>query len=203
MEKDFLQLYREETKRLLWSNAAMDRSRNLAILILVAMVLVSFGFAETTSHRVSYFGSLAVFVLIFFEARLFRSYAVTNQRIEWLESKVNAATKNKQDALQAVPPQQLALAFANVRRPSFINGIAHRIYTTYFLIFLVLDTCWLLKVYLSPQPSLTFSEFVHRLDLGFFSGWATVAFMAVFWGLFIFISVRIRAMKKQNIQRYE
>jgi uncharacterized membrane protein len=198
MEKDFLQLYSEETKRLLWSKSAMDMTRNIAVLVLLAMILISFGFREPTSHRVPYFGSLAMFALVLFETRLFRFHAVSEQRIQLLEQNFSHAILDKKYIPDRALQQQLAASYDNPSQPSFTEAIAYRVYKNYFLIFLVLDACWLSKVYLSPQPPVSVSDFVRRLDLGFFSGWATVTFLTLFWLLFILAAIRIRALKKRK-----
>lgn len=199
MENDLLRLYAEEMKRLLWSKAGMDTIRNVAVLILFGMIFISFGFNEPTSHRVPYFGSLAMFALVLFETRLFRFHAVSDQRIQLLERNFIPTIFDPQNSPEKAWEQQLAASYANPVKPSFLESIAYRIYKNYFLIFLALDTSWLSKVYLSPQPASNLSEFVHRLDLGFFSGWATIGFMAVFWCLFVFALIRIKALKTQKI----
>jgi len=85
MDKDELTLYTEEMKRYLWFKSGLDTTRNLAVMILFGMIFVSFGFSEPTSHRVPYFGSLAVFALVLFETRLFRFYAASETRIRLME----------------------------------------------------------------------------------------------------------------------
>lgn len=194
-----MRLYAEEMKRLLWSKAGMDNIRNLAVLILFGMIFVSFGFNEPTSHRVPYFGSLAMFALVLFETRFFRFHAISDQRIQLLERNFIPAIFDPQKAPGKTWEQEFAASYASPVKPSFFEAIAYRIYKNYFLIFLALDTSWLSKVYLSPQPASSLSEFVHRLDLGFFSGWATVGFMAVFWALFVLALIRIRALRKQKL----
>ena len=198
MENDLLRLYAGEMKRLLWSKASMDMIRNVAVLILFGMILISFGFDEPTSHRVPYFGSLAMFALVLFETRLFRFHAVSDQRVQLLERNFIPTLLDPQNTPEQDWEQQLAASYANPAKPSFLEAIAYRIYKNYFLIFLALDISWLSKVYLSPQPASSFSEFVHRLDLGFFPGWATVGFMTVFWALFVWAVIRIRKLKKEK-----
>lgn len=197
MESDLLTLYAAETKQLLWSKRGMDATRNAAVFILFAMIAVSFGLGEATGHRVPYFGSLAVFALVLFEARLFRTSVAGEHRVQLLEQNFLPSLFN-QPPLQTDWRQRLAESYAHPPKPSFLEALAGRIYKNYFLIFLALDTSWLAKVYLSPAPAQSFAEFVHRLDLGFFSGWITVGFMSLFWISFTAALLKIRSAKKHK-----
>jgi len=198
MENDYLKIYATEMKTLLWSKSAMDMTRNLSVLILFGMIFITFGFTEATSHRVPYFGSLAVFALVLFETRLFRYYSVNEQRVRILEKNFIAQLFDAGAIPEANWKQQLTGSFTRPFKPPFLAAIAFRIYKNYFILFLALDTSWLSKLYLYPEPADSFSEFVHRLDLGFFSGWATVAFMSIFWILFIVALIWVLKNKKQK-----
>lgn len=198
MENDYLKLYAAETERLLWSRGGMDATRNLAALILFGTIVVAFGFFEPTSHRVPFFSSLAVFALLLFEARLFRHHAVSQQRVRLLERNFLPPLFDQEVVPEKDWQRQLAAGYAHPVRPAFLEALAHRIYKNYFLIFLALDTGWLSKVYLSPQPANSFSQFVRRLDLGFLSGWVTLGFVLVFWTAFTVAVFRAKRAKKQK-----
>lgn len=204
MEKDLLTIYSEEMKRLLWSKSGMDMTRNIAVVILFGMTFISFGFAEPTSHRVPYFGSLAVFALVLFETRMFRYYSVSEQRVGLLERNFIAPLFDPGIKPQPDWEQVLAGTYTTPFIPPFFEAIAFRIYKNYFILFMALDAAWLSKVYLYPAPAKGLSEFVHHLDLGFFSGWATVAFMSLFWILFVIALVWVKAnkAKKEYLRGY-
>jgi uncharacterized membrane protein len=198
MDKDELTLYTEEMKRYLWFKSGLDTTRNLAVMILFGMIFVSFGFSEPTSHRVPYFGSLAVFALVLFETRLFRFYAASETRIRLMERHMIGPLFDKGIKGDVQWRETLAETYSRSKMPGFFEAIAFRIYKNYFIIFLALDTSWISKLYLAPQPAEDFAEFVHRLDLGILPGWATLAFMGVFWILFILAVFWIRRRKSRH-----
>jgi uncharacterized membrane protein len=198
MEKDYLLIYTEEMKRLLWCKSAMDMTRNLAVLILFGMILIMFGFIEPTSHRVPYFGSLAVFALVIFETRLFRHFAVNEYRVQLLERNFVAPTLDNDMKPDKNWEKLLAESYDFPMKPNFLESIAFRIYKNYFILFLALDTSWLAKIYLYPQPAASFHEFVHRLDLGFFLGIYTLIFMTVFWLLFVYAMFWVNKKRKEK-----
>ncbi len=198
MDGEWLKLYREEMKHLRWWKSGMDATRNIAVAILFGMIFVAFGFGEVTSHRVPYFGSLAVFALVLFEVRLYRFHAVTETRVRLLERNVIAPALDSTLDAEGGWEQQLAESYAHPPMPGFFKSIAFRIYKNYFILFMALDTSWLSKVYLSPEPPASFPEFVHRLDLGIFAGWATLAFMALFWTLFVVAVLWVRMKKRTD-----
>jgi len=185
MEKEDVALYAEEMRKYLWFKSGLDLTRNIAVAVLFGMIFVSFGFPEPTSHRVPYFGSLAVFALVLFETRLFRYFAVCETRIRILERHVVGASLEKAGKADIQWKHTLAETYVHPKMPGFFESIAFRIYKNYFIIFLALDTSWVSKAYLSPQPAESFVEFVHRLDIGIFVGWITMGFMALFWILFV------------------
>ncbi len=198
MENDILKIYSEEMKRMLWSKSGLDITRNISVAVLFGMIFISFGFTEPTSHRVPYFGSLAVFALVIFETRLFRYFSITEQRVRLIEKNFIAPMFDSQVKYEQNWEQQLSKSYTDPYKPSFLESIAYRIYKNYFIIFLALDTSWLSKLYLYPAPAKGFSEFVHRLDLGFFPGWATIAFMSLFWVLFVVALIFIAGRKKRK-----
>lgn len=198
MEADYLQLYAEESKQLLWSKTGMDMTRNAAVFIVFVMIIVAFGVQGPTAHGTTFFGSLVVFALALFEARLFRSQAASAYRVQVLERNFIPSVFDKQSASESNWEQQLASSYDHPLRPSFADAIAYRIAKNYFLIFLALDTSWLAKVYLYPQPAGSFREYISRLDLGILTGWAAVAFVIVFWVVFVIAVIRVRSQKKQK-----
>jgi uncharacterized membrane protein len=204
MEDDFLKIYSEETKRLLRSKSAMDTTRNISITILLGMILISFASAAPVSYHVPLFASLAVFVLLLFETWLFCSSFISERRVRLLEKNFIAPMFDGQVKIESNWQGVLSGNYVKTSRPPLLPSIAFRIYKNYFILYLAVDSSWLAKVYLSPEPPSSFSEFVSRLDLGVFVGWATVVFVVVFWLLFVIalIWVGVNQKKKEYLHGY-
>ena len=143
MENDFLTIYSKEMKQLLWSKSGMDMTRNIGVVILFGMIFIAFGFIEPTSHRVPYFGSLAVFALVLFETRLFRYYLVSGQRVSLIERNFIAPMFDPKVVPEPGWKQIISATYINPFKPPLLPSIAFRIYKNYFILFLALDTSWL------------------------------------------------------------
>lgn len=204
MENDFLKLYTEEMKRLLQSKSRIDMTRNISVIILLGMILISFASAQPVSYQVPLFGSLVVFVMLLFETRLFCSSFIRERQVRLLERNFIATMFDNEVKTESDWKDILSGSVVKTSKPPFLTSLAFRIYKNYFILFVAIDSSWLAKVYLSPQAPSSFSEYVYRLDLGVFVGWATVAFVVVFWILFVvaLIWVGVNLKKKEYLHGY-
>lgn len=189
-------LYAEETRRSLSWRTAMDWTRNLSVLIVAGMAFVAFGLNGST-HYVLFFGSLAVFALLIFEARMHRFAQAPEDRLREIEKNYFAPALDVGVSADASWRERLAKSLLSTA-PSvgFIEAIAARVSKNYFVIFLALDSCWLSKLYLDPRPATSLVEFWHRVDFGFVPGWAILLFLVPFWGSLVGLTVWFRLKEK-------
>jgi uncharacterized membrane protein len=204
MEANLVKMYSEEMQHLMRNKSRMDLTRNISLVILLGMILISFASGQPVSYQVPLFGSLAVFVLLLFETRLFCSSFIRGKRVRLLEKNFIAPMFDIQVKTQSDWDGVLSGSYVKTSKPPFLPSIAFRIYRNYFILYLAIDSSWLTKVYLSPEPPSSFSEFVYRLDLGVFVGWAAVVFVVVFWLLFVIalIWVGVNQKKKEYLHGY-
>lgn len=196
-------LYREEMRRLLWFRGSMDATRNLSVFIVAGMAYVMFGLPETSSHLVAFIGSLTVFALLIFESRTCQFAENSEVRVREIEANYLAPAIDASAHPEEGWENRLAADLANMRpMMSFIEAFAARIYRNYFLIFIALDACWFSKLYLYPHPVASWSEFVHRADLGFVPGWLVLGVVVPVWGSYILLIIWLRGKYNGREPRY-
>jgi uncharacterized membrane protein len=177
--------YAEEVRRALSWREAMERTRDLSVVIVAGMAFIAFGLTGST-HLVLFLGSLAIFALLIFEARMFRFSELSEQRLRQIEENYFAPALDP--ALTPVSNWREVLAKSLVSTEpavGFIEAFATRIARNYFIIFLALDVCWFSKLYLDPTPATSWSAFEHRADLGILPGWAVLLVVVPVWGSYI------------------
>lgn len=178
-----------ELERVLAWRRSLDGLRNLAVGMLTAMIIATFAL-PASGHLVIFFGSLALFAVMIFEARAFQHADAAEARLADLERHAVAPALDP----TLTPDPELAARLAEslgrvAPRMRFLEAIAGRIHDNYAAIFLALDATWVSKIYLDPAPATSFSQFVHRADLGLVPGWFVLSFLIPFWGTFVVLSV--------------
>lgn len=195
-------IYHEQMRRLLWFRGTIDATRNVGVLVLGVMIAFTFGLSSST-HLILFFGSLAIFALLIFELRAHRFAAIAEECVREIER--NAFAPEIDPTVHAEEGWQARLA-DRLAHPRFTmtitEALASRIYRHYAAIFFALDGSWVAKLYLDPQPAASFSEFVHRADLGFVPWWVVLPFLIPFWGLFIVLIVWLRGKENGREPRY-
>ena len=195
-------LYAQEVRRVLAWRRGLDATRNLAIGIVAAMALVAFGLQDS-SHLVLFLGSLTVFALAIFESRMYQFAEVSEQRLRDIEREHFGPLLDR--SLQPTPGWREALGRGlSAAGPgvSFIEAFAARILRNYFLIFLALDACWFLKLYLYPDPAASLGELVRRADLGVLPGWLVLSVVVPVWGSYIGLVIWLLGKHSGREPRY-
>lgn len=183
------QLYHESVKQELATKRSMEMTSNLSVFIIAGMMYFIFGFPETSSHLVAIIGSLTVFVLQIFEARIFMKNYVYRKRVDEMEE-----TLVKQNE---IPDGAILYSGMGI---NFVYAFAATAWKNYILIFLTLDACWFSKLYLFPAPASSWSEFLSRPESGFIPGWFFFAFAGVFWLIYFSLGIwyKIKSKSEKN-----
>jgi len=181
------QLYHESVKQELATKRSMEMTSNLSVFIIAGMMYFIFGFPESSSHLVAIIGSLTVFVLQIFEARIYMKNYTYRKRVDEIEETL---LKQKE-----IPDAAVHYSGAGV---NFVYAFAATAWKNYILIFLTLDACWFAKLYLFPFPAASWSEFLSRPQSGFLPGWFFFAFAGVFWIIYISLGIWYKIKSKSE-----
>jgi hypothetical protein len=127
---------------------------------------------------------------LFIETRRYRYYELWSYRVRLMETDFYAA--------MLVPPFHPSPEWAeslaeNLLSPSFpisiLEAFGRRLRRNYFWIFLILYASWAAKIWLYPQPAMTWGEFIRRSAIGPISGEIMIAL-----GLGLYTSLLIVAL---------
>jgi len=183
------QLYHESVKQEIATKRSMEMTSNLSVFIIAGMMYFIFGFPETSSHLVAIIGSLTVFVLQIFEARVFMKNYTYKKRVNEIEEALLKQNEN--------PDTSVHYSGTGI---NFVYAFAATIWKNYILIFLTLDACWFAKLYLFPTPASSWSEFLSRPESGFIPGWFFFTFAGVFWLIYFSLGIwyKIKSKSEKN-----
>lgn len=198
--------YRGEVQRSnTWRNR-LDTTTNWAVI--TAGATLSFAFSSTVNpHFVIPINSVLVAFFLFMEARRYRYYEIWSSRVRLLETGYFAQLLGPQSTIDREWAEHLA---ADLTTPHFTisewEAVGRRLRRNYLWIFMLLAVSWNLKVYLHPQPALSFDQFLERASVGGVPGSMIFLVGVIFnLGLFIFAiaTVRLREATGEVLPRHD
>ena len=182
-------LFRAEIQRANVWRQRLDTTTNWAVVATGATLSIAFSQPEI-HHAIIILNTLLVMWFLFIETRRYRYYELWSYRVRLMETDFYAA--------MLVPPFHPSPEWAeslveNLLSPSFPISIweafGRRLRRNYFWIFLILYASWAAKIWLYPQPAMTWGEFIRRSAIGPISGEIMIAL-----GLGLYTSLLIVAL---------
>lgn len=162
----------------------LDTTTNWAVVTTAGIITFALG-NETVPHGVFPFAMLLTLFFLNLEARRFRIYEMTHQRVRLLERGFYAEVLGG----DALPGWQQALraSLENPQSPiSWLESLGWRLRRTYLLIYAALLLAWWGKlVVLHPDARITLGE----VGIGLLPGWLVALLVGVFYGLLILLAV--------------
>lgn len=181
--------YRGEVTRSNTWRTRLDNTTNWAVVTTGATLTFAFGSTDNPAF-VLVINTLLLLFFLFMEARRYRYYELWMSRVRILE-------QNFFGALLA-PPFLPTSDWANrlsdsLHHPHFpitlLEAWGRRYRRNYAPMFLILALSWLLKVYLHPTPTTSWSEFLQRAALGPLPGSIMIGIGLIFHLMLIVIGV--------------
>lgn len=183
------QFYRSEVGRSNTWRSRLDTTTNWAVIISGATL--SFTFSDPAHpHFVIPLNSLLVSVFLYMEARRYRYYEIWSSRARLVEKDYFASLLRPQGA----GDQECLLPLSDyLLQPAFTismwEAIGRRLRRNYLVIFMLLGVCWVLKIYLQPQPARDFHEFITRTGVGLIPGWIVLTLGIIFNGTVVAVAL--------------
>jgi uncharacterized membrane protein len=193
----------EVTRANVWRQR-LDTTTNWAVISTGASVTVAFGTGG--HHSVILLNTLLITIYLWIEARRYRYYELWSSRIRLMETDFFAS--------MLVPPfgpapdwaESLAEHLLQPHYPiSVLEAIGRRYRRNYIWIFLLLVIAWVVKLWLSPLPSLTLTEFVFRAGIGGLPGELVIAVFLgynAFWLLLGLLTLGLQEASGEVLPRY-
>ncbi len=187
-------LFRAEVQRANVWRQRLDTTTNWAVVATGATLSIAFS-QPTIHHGIIILNTLLVMWFLFIEARRYRYYELWSYRVRLMETDFYAA--------MLVPPFHPSPEWAeslaeNLLSPSFPismwEAFGRRLRRNYFWIFFILCASWIAKIWLFPQPPLTFEEFISRGAVGPISGGIMIALGMVFYSTLALVAIATIAM---------
>ncbi len=181
--------YRGEVTRSNTWRTRLDNTTNWAVITTGATLTFAFGSTQNPAF-VLVINTLLLLLFLFMEARRYRYYELWMSRVRILEQNFFGALLS--------PPFLPASDWANrlndsLHHPHFpitlLEAWGRRYRRNYAPMFLILAVSWLLKVYLHPEPTTSWAEFLQRADLGPLSGSIVVGLGLAFHLILIAIGI--------------
>ena len=178
----------EVTRANVWRQR-LDATTNWAVITTGAVI--SFAFTESQSpHFVIALNLLLVTFFLSIESRRYRYYELWSYRVRLMETDFFAP--------MLVPPfhpsPDWAEALAeNLLHPHYpissLEAVGRRLRRNYLWIYATIGLAWVAKLWLQPQPVMTWTEFVNRAAVGSIPGEIILTIILVFAILVILVSV--------------
>lgn len=201
-----IHFFRAEVARANVWRQRLDATTNWAVITTGAVI--SFAFTESQSpHLVIALNLLLVTFFLSIESRRYRYYELWSYRVRLMETDFFAP--------MLVPPfhpsPDWAEALAeNLLHPHYpisaLEAIGRRLRRNYFWIYATIGLAWVAKLWLQPQPALTWLDFVNRAAVGSIPGEIILAIMLGFAILVILVSVLTVGLQEATgeiLPRYE
>ena len=197
--------YRGELERSNIWRTRLDSTTYWAVIAALATVLYLF-LRPDSSYVVLILSTLFVTLFLWIETRRYRYYELWSYRVRLMETDFFAA--------MLVPPfgphEEWAESLAEtLLMPAFPisvwEALGRRFRRNYIWIYLLIDLAGILRIYLFPDPSASWSQFVGRFAIGDLSGHAALLIGIVFnAALFIvgLITIRMHQASGEVLPRY-
>jgi uncharacterized membrane protein len=159
-------LFRAEIQRANVWRQRLDTTTNWAVVATGATLSIAFS-QPTIHHGIIILNTLLVMWFLLIEARRYRYYELWSYRVRLMETDFYAA--------MLVPPfhpspewaESLAENLLSPRFPiSMWEAFGRRLRRNYFWIFLILYASWASKIWLFPQPAVSWNEIFERSAIG-------------------------------------
>ncbi|MDQ7006526.1 MAG: DUF2270 domain-containing protein [Acidobacteriota bacterium] len=199
--------YRGEMNRSNVWRQRLDNTTNWAVVTSAAIITFSFSEPSQT-HLLLVVCNFLILGYLFIEARRFRYFSVYRARVRMLEENfiLPIVTRN----LVSPKPDWREFVAMDLDVPKFkstlVESLALRVRYNYFWIFSTLFLAWLLKVWLHPEPSLSFAAFYEHMAAPPLPGWAVLAVAASFYLVMTLLFLqagRVPATSEDEVHGYE
>ncbi|MFB6179226.1 MAG: DUF2270 domain-containing protein [Halorientalis sp.] len=184
----FAHLYRGELHRMKLWRERLDQTTNWAVILMAAVLTWAFS-SRANPHYIILVGQAAVSMFLVIEARRYRAYDVWRSRVRHLQQNVWAIGLDPNGNL--TDEDWRATLAEDYQHPtlkiSAEEAIAHRLRRVYFALFTVFEAAWLLRVTAfasHPWPA--------SASIGAIPGIAVTGFVAVVYGLTLYVTYRPR-----------
>jgi uncharacterized membrane protein len=198
--------FRAEVSRANVWRQRLDATTNWAVITTGAVI--SFAFTESQSpHLVIALNLLLVTFFLSIESRRYRYYEVWSYRVRLMETDFFAP--------MLVPPfhpspdwaEALAENLLHPHYPiSILEAMGRRLRRNYLWIYLTIGLAWLAKLWLQPEPVLTWPAFVQRAAVGMIPGEVVMSLVLGFAVAVILLSVLTVGLQEASgeiLPRYE
>lgn len=174
--------YRAEVTRSLAWRERLDRTTNWAVGASAAFL--GFAFSHPEIHHSIFLFSLAiVYTLLFVETRRYRYFDAYEYRVRILHQNFIHDILTGNLSLDANSYWMTKLA-EDLRNPQykmdFIHALGRRIRSSYFFLFGILLTGWVLKIDLHPLPANSLSQYLVQASMAGLPGWVTLLVIFLF-----------------------
>jgi uncharacterized membrane protein len=171
----------EVTRTNVWRQR-LDTTTNWAVVTTGAAVSIAFTNLETFAD-VILLNMLLITMFLWIEARRYRYYELWSERVRLLETDFFAAMLVPPFAPSADWAESLAESLLQPDFPiSMLEALGRRVRRNYWWLFIAVLLSWVGKLYLHPQPAMSFAELVSRAAIGQVSG------TAIFIGTLLYVS---------------
>ena len=182
-------LFRAEVQRSTVWRQRLDHTTNWAVITTGAAISVAFS-ESIGNHSLIILNTLLVTLFLIIEARRYRYYELWSYRVRLMETDFFAA--------MLVPPfrpapdwaESLAETLLHPKFPiSVWEALGRRLRRNYMWIYIILGLAWILKLWLHPTPTTSWSQFVEKAAIGSIPGWVVITLGVLFNGALMIIGL--------------
>jgi len=183
-------LFRAEVQRANVWRQRLDTTTNWAVVTTGAAISFAYSRTQVEDHRLIILNVLLVTLFLYIEARRYRYYELWSYRVRLMETDFFAT--------MLVPPFHPAPDWAeslaeNLLHPqypiSLLEALGRRLRRNYMWIYVILDLAWLSKVWLHPNPAVSWQQFITRAAIGTVSGEVVLAVGVIVNGILVLVSL--------------